>query len=37
MSAAKWKQELGNVEFNMLLEELMCLGRSFKKRKEQWA
>ena len=34
MSSAKRRQELGDVEFNIVLGELMCLGRSFIKREK---
>ena len=34
MSSAKRRQEVGNVEFNRLLGEVMCLGRSFMNREK---
>lgn len=34
MSSAKRRQELGSVEFNMVLGKLMCLGRLFIKREK---
>ena len=34
MSSAKRRQEVGNVEFNRLLGEVMCLGRLFMNREK---